>query len=156
VSTTESEDFKRGVRAVYDYLTGRAANHYHGNPVIQKQCDYDNELVLTWAEDALEEVSEEVHNEWRSISSAYDAGYQAGLRSHATGRDAIENGNTDYLLACPVCGSKVDWCDCGMCHQIECKTCGLIADNNRVGNAAETLTKLRDEIRAWWNKRVKA
>jgi hypothetical protein len=70
--------FRNGSKAMFDYLLMRTANHYHGNPEIQKQCDYDNELIEQWATDALESVSHEDAIEWRSVSDAYNAGYKIG------------------------------------------------------------------------------
>jgi len=73
-------DFRKGAKAMFDFLLVRAANHYHGNPIVQKQCDYDNALVTEWAEDALESVSPDDAAEWRSVSDAYESGYRLGIR----------------------------------------------------------------------------
>lgn len=63
----QGEDFRKGVRAVFDYLHMWAANNYHGNPKMNKLCDVENELVLRLAEDALEEISEADCVEWVEI-----------------------------------------------------------------------------------------
>jgi hypothetical protein len=72
------DDFGRGVRAMFDYLLYRAANNYHGNPEIQKQCNNDNTLIEEWAIDALEEISPNDYSEWKSICNAYDDGFKTG------------------------------------------------------------------------------
>lgn len=58
------------------------------------------------------------------------------------------------LLPCPFCGGEVDWCDCGHCHQIQCKGCGMQLDNTIIGASAETLSEYREDIRKWWNTRA--
>lgn len=60
-------DFQKGVRAFYDYLARRAANHFHGNPLVNKICDQENELIMSWANDGLKEVDIESYNEWKKI-----------------------------------------------------------------------------------------
>lgn len=61
-------EFHRGAKAVFDYMLCRAANNYHGNPEIQKQCDIENKAVTEWIEEALEDVSPESLMEWKSIA----------------------------------------------------------------------------------------
>jgi hypothetical protein len=60
-------EFERGARAIFDYLLYRTANNYHGDPKIQKECDKENEIIASWAEDALDEVSEDSCSEWLQI-----------------------------------------------------------------------------------------
>ena len=50
-------EFEKGAQAMFDYLTMRAANHYHGNPKVNEQCNKDNQLIWEWSMDALEEVA---------------------------------------------------------------------------------------------------
>jgi hypothetical protein len=66
----EEDKFRMGAKAMFDWFQFRAANHYHGNPKIQAQCDAENEFVLEWAEQALEDVSPETFFEWRKLSEA--------------------------------------------------------------------------------------
>jgi hypothetical protein len=71
---TEEIGYSKGIRACFDYLISRAAASYHGNPEIQKQIDYDNNLIENWAEDMLEEVDLDSYSEWCSINKAYAKG----------------------------------------------------------------------------------
>lgn len=71
-----SEDFKAGARAMFDALLFRAANNYH--PRYKEQCDHENELIRSWAIDALEEVSPADCAQWRNIDAAYKAGFEEG------------------------------------------------------------------------------
>lgn len=64
----EEKAFKSGVRAFFDYLLYRSANNYNGNPVIQVICDKENEIIESWAEDALEEISPEDYGKWKDIT----------------------------------------------------------------------------------------
>lgn len=78
LTPVEEEAFKKGVRAVFDYLLIRIANNYHGNPQVQKMCAAENSLIKEWAEDALAEVSPEDHALWVSIGDSYTQGYAQG------------------------------------------------------------------------------
>ena len=69
--SAELDAFRRGAKAMFDYMLVRAANHYHGNPTVQKQCDYDNALVKDWPDDSAE---------WRSVTDASLTGPCAGER----------------------------------------------------------------------------
>ena len=60
-------DFNNGAKAMFDYVTGAIANHYHGKPEIQKLCDIENEYATEVIQDALEEVSPKSHTNWKSI-----------------------------------------------------------------------------------------
>ena len=87
-SSTELDDFRKGARAMFDALLFRAANNYH--PAHQAACDKENELIESWAKDALEEVSPDDSSEWRAIADAYrsgsEAGKQASSNTEAQGR----------------------------------------------------------------------
>ena len=74
------ESFRQGARAFFDHLMCRAANNYHGNPDLQKQCDQDNKLIEEWAADALEAVSPEDFSDWRAINDAHQKGVEAGFK----------------------------------------------------------------------------
>jgi hypothetical protein len=74
-----NEDFRAGVRAMFDYFHYRAANNYH--PRCQEQCDKENAICLRWVNDALAEVSPEDLDEWKSIDEAYQHGFNAGKNS---------------------------------------------------------------------------
>lgn len=68
--STENNDlseFKRGVRAMFDYLSIRAANHWHGDKVIDAQCQKENDVVLEWAEDGLDELDDGAVAEWAAL-----------------------------------------------------------------------------------------
>ena len=51
------DEYERGAQAMFDALTMRAANHYHGNPIFNEQCNKDNQLIWEWSMDALESVA---------------------------------------------------------------------------------------------------
>lgn len=61
--------FTKGTRAMFDYLYIRAANNYHGDPEINNICDKENEIILSWANDALEEVDINSFNTWKEINN---------------------------------------------------------------------------------------
>lgn len=61
--------FKKGTRAMFDYFQIRAANNFHGNPEVNLICDQENEIVLSWANDALEEVDINSFNTWKEINN---------------------------------------------------------------------------------------
>lgn len=61
---------------MFDALLFRAANNYH--PKYKEQCDHENELIRSWAIDALEEVSPADCAQWRNIDAAYKAGFEEG------------------------------------------------------------------------------
>lgn len=86
-----TEDFKAGAKAMFDYLLFRAANNWHVNPVIMKACDEENAIIESWAEDALESVDPEDHEEWISIQTAYKNGFEAGYQKANRERDFKEN-----------------------------------------------------------------
>ena len=75
--------FREGARAMFDALAYRVANHWH--PSHQEACDRDNEWVTEWAADALEEVSPNDFDEWKSIHQARREGYEAGKRAAEAG-----------------------------------------------------------------------
>lgn len=79
-----SEEFKKGfsagAKAIFDAIHFRAANNYHGRPAMQALCDKENSLVISWINDALEEVSPEDMATWRSIDDAFKTGYETGKR----------------------------------------------------------------------------
>jgi hypothetical protein len=80
-------DFQKGVRAMFDALTFRAANHWH--PHAMDQCNYDNKLIYEWAEDAMEEVSPADYTEWKSMNQMYSDGMNVG-RAQAEAKKAEE------------------------------------------------------------------
>ena len=65
---SEPTDFEKGATAMFDYFMYWAANHYHGNPEIDKLCQKESDLVTELAEDALESVSLETLMKWKSIT----------------------------------------------------------------------------------------
>lgn len=67
----ETEEYRRGVMAMFDQLTYRAANHYHGNPEVNKICQKENELIWQWTMDALEQVSDEDYEEMLKFYPQY-------------------------------------------------------------------------------------
>ena len=74
------DDFRRGAVAMFDVLLYRAANNYHGNSEMQKQCDYENAIIKEWAVDALKDVSPNDYATWRDIGDAYRDGVEEGKR----------------------------------------------------------------------------
>lgn len=70
--SNQLNEFRKGARAMYDYLADRAANNWHGNPNTDEQCQQENKLVMSWAEDALSAVSPEDHNEWIMITKCVE------------------------------------------------------------------------------------
>jgi hypothetical protein len=102
-ATGERAAFTRGVKAMFDALLCRAANHFHADPKIQAQCDAENKLITDWAEDALEEVSPESCREWKSSEESYRSGYEAGERAarqecaEMLGKTFEETGEIQYL-----------------------------------------------------------
>lgn len=62
-----TDEFRKGARAMFDHLTYRAANNYHGKPEINARCDEENAIINSWASEALKTVSPEDHMEWCSI-----------------------------------------------------------------------------------------
>ena len=86
------EAFRQGARAFFDHLMCRAANNYHGNPELQRQCDQDNKLIEEWAADALEAVSPEDFGDWRAINDAHQKGVEVGFKQawQAAQADAFE------------------------------------------------------------------
>lgn len=65
---TDEAEFKRGVKAAFDWLMIRSANNYHGNPKIQARCDVENSWLTECARDMLEDLSPEDHNEWKKVT----------------------------------------------------------------------------------------
>ena len=61
-------DFEKGAKAMFDYFAVWAANHYHGDPALEKLYQKENELILEVAEDALEDVSLKSCMDWKKIS----------------------------------------------------------------------------------------
>jgi len=74
----DKESFRAGARAMFDALAFRAANNWH--PSHPEVCYGENELVMRWARDSLEEVSPEDCSEWESVRQAYTEGYKAGKK----------------------------------------------------------------------------
>lgn len=65
---TEPTDFEKGAMEMFTYFTYWAANHYHGNPELDKICQAESEMVQELAEDALESVSLESFRRWKTIA----------------------------------------------------------------------------------------
>jgi hypothetical protein len=63
--------FEDGVQAMFDALTCRAANHYHGNPAVQKQCAYDNKLIWDWSMEALSDIAPNVFDKMCEFYPSY-------------------------------------------------------------------------------------
>ena len=74
VTIISEEDFRAGARAMFDEIAYRAANYWHPHH------KYDNEMIMDWAQYALETVSPKDFNNWKSIDKAFEDGYSAGLR----------------------------------------------------------------------------
>ncbi len=74
LNEAEDVNFRKGVRTFFDALIGRTANNYHGIPELQKVCDEENALIEKWAEEALEDLSPNDHNQWLAIHEAFKQG----------------------------------------------------------------------------------
>ena len=61
-------EFHKGVRAFFNHLTYRAANHWHEDPHVNEKCQEENDLIINWACDALGEIDEKSLSEWSDIS----------------------------------------------------------------------------------------
>ena len=68
--TEQLTEFQKGVRAMFDYLTERAANHWHSHQDLTAVCEKENALVLDWAEDGLHQLDESSFRTWKSIVDA--------------------------------------------------------------------------------------
>jgi hypothetical protein len=80
-STADEEqisDFRKGARAMFDYIQFRVANHYHGRPEIDAICQKENAVLLDWIEDALDDVDPESLATWKSLDAMYASGYRVG------------------------------------------------------------------------------
>lgn len=60
--------FKAGVKAMFDRMMVVAANNWQGNPVTNKLCDAENEIIHRVAEEALEDLSPEDVRTWRELT----------------------------------------------------------------------------------------
>lgn len=63
-------EYYRGARAMFDYFMGRAANCFHADPEINKQCEREAELIRDLAEDALTEISPRDAVTWKDLKVA--------------------------------------------------------------------------------------
>jgi len=77
---TTSEDFKKGVRAAFDYMLSYTANNYHMNQSVQKHKDEVNEILNDSAFYALAELAPEDMSVWKTLDQMYEAGVQDGKR----------------------------------------------------------------------------
>ena len=78
----DPEGFRKGVKALFDYLQDRVANNYHANSDQMAELQKMNKVFEDWLSDALREVSEDDYNEWLDIHAAYAAGAEKYKRSH--------------------------------------------------------------------------
>lgn len=69
-TNTHVDGFNRGARAMFDHIMARAANRRH-------TCQYDRELMENLAENALNDVSPESCQAWRSINDAMESAQPA-------------------------------------------------------------------------------
>ena len=58
---SNNKDFDKGAKAMFDYVTYAVANHFHGDPDIQKIMDIENEFAISLIEDALDDVSPDIY-----------------------------------------------------------------------------------------------
>jgi hypothetical protein len=65
---------------MFDEWISRAAGRYHGNPVVQRIIDQENELIYEWAEDALETISPQSYKQWKTAIEMYRHGIQTGKK----------------------------------------------------------------------------
>lgn len=67
-----NQDFRDGARAMFDALTMRAANNYHGRKETNEILQKENALIWSWAMEALSEVSEEDYEEMLKFYPHYE------------------------------------------------------------------------------------
>ena len=60
--------YRAGARAIFDYFHFRVVNNYHLDPIIDLECQSENDIVIAWVTDALEEIDPEDYNNWVEIS----------------------------------------------------------------------------------------
>lgn len=78
----EPECFRKGVKALFDYLQDRVANNYHANSDQMAELQKMNKVFENWLSDALQEVSEDDYREWLDLHQAYAAGAEKYKLSH--------------------------------------------------------------------------
>lgn len=61
-------DFLKGGKAFFDYVAFAVANNWHGNPVVNATCQYENKIVMRFVEDALHSFDQSAHTQWLEIS----------------------------------------------------------------------------------------
>jgi len=100
LTPVEEAAFKKGARAMYDYLLIRIANNYHCRHEVQAICTAENDLVKEWAEDALAEVSPEDYAQWISINEAYTRAYAQGKQDERSSwlRECAEEDDVDTVV----------------------------------------------------------
>ena len=60
----DPEGFRKGVKALFDYLQDRVANNYHANSDQMTELQKMNKVFEDWLSDALQEISEDDYQEW--------------------------------------------------------------------------------------------
>ena len=78
----DPEGFRKGVKALFDYLQDRVANNYHANSDQMTELQKMNKVFEDWLSDALQEISEDDYQEWLELHQAYVAGAEKYKRSH--------------------------------------------------------------------------
>lgn len=63
----KTEEFRRGAKAMFDYVLYATANNWHGNPELNKKCDAENDFTNKLIVNALAEVSPEDELKWKNI-----------------------------------------------------------------------------------------
>jgi hypothetical protein len=70
VTLEDNKSFRDGAKAMFDFFMGWSANNWHVNWEMQKLCVKENELIEGLATDALNSVSPEDADNWKSLSVA--------------------------------------------------------------------------------------
>jgi len=68
ITVVAGKEFRRGVVAFFDALLYAAANNYHHNPEINKQCEIENEILTRYARMILSEISPDDSMEWLAVT----------------------------------------------------------------------------------------
>lgn len=63
--------FLKGATAMFDYASMSSANHYHGDPRIDKVCQDENNYLMEVMEYALQEVNPEQMCKWVEINDLF-------------------------------------------------------------------------------------
>ncbi len=64
IEAIRKSSFESGVKALFDKLIYRSANNWHANPILDKECKRENDVIIEWVTDVLESVSSKTCAVW--------------------------------------------------------------------------------------------